>query len=297
MLSDNQKQINENGYNIVDFDAVSLYPSAYARLYTVEGIPKPIPQEWLSTDYLLSHLFDDDQQKPTKKKFISAFYVEIKIKKIGKERHMPLIVVDKEFNPELKDVERSSNTCCTMYVDHITLQDLIEFQKIDCEIIRGYYYDGNRDTKIRDVVKNLFELRLKYKKEDNPLQEVIKLILNSIYGRTILKPIEDKISFVQNSKANSFARKNYNSIIEINNLFNSDFTIFKQVKPIVRHFNFCPLGVSILSMSKRIMNEVFCLAERYFTKIRTAVIISRRIYQYWLNYSKPSIIEPLSERT
>ena len=32
-------------------------------------------------------------------------------------------------------------------------------------------------------------------------------------------------------------------------------------KSIVRHFNFCPLGVNILSMSKRIMNEVFCTAE------------------------------------
>ena len=267
MLADNKKQINDNGDEIVDFDAVSLYPSAYARLYTVEGIPKVIPQDLLDADILLAHLFEENQQKPTKERYISAFYVEIRITDIGKERHMPLIVVDKEFNPELKDIERSSNTCCTMYVDHITLQDLIEFQKIKCEVIRGYYYDGKRDTKIRDVVENLFKLRLKYKKEDNPLQEVIKLILNSIYGRTILKPIEDKTVFVQNSKASAYSRKNYNSIIEINNLYNSDFTIFKQIKPIVRHFNFCPLGVTILSMSKRIMNEVFCTAEDFDIKI------------------------------
>ena len=184
MLADNQKQKVENNFKVVDFDAVSLYPSAYARLYTVEGVPKVIPDDWLDSDFLLEHLMEDDQTVPTKEKFLSSFFIEIKITRIGNERHMPLIVVDHEQNPELIDMERSSNTCCVMYVDHITFQDLIRFQKIEAEIIRGYYYDGKRDLKIRDTVQNLFNLRLRYKKEDNPLQEVIKLILNSIYGRT-----------------------------------------------------------------------------------------------------------------
>jgi hypothetical protein len=34
----------------------------------------------------------------------------------------------------------------------------------------------------------------------------------------------------------------------------------KEVKPIDKYFNFTLLGVQILSMSKRIMNEVMCLA-------------------------------------
>ncbi|CAK4900821.1 unnamed protein product, partial [Aphanomyces euteiches] len=39
------------------------------------------------------------------------------------------------------------------------------------------------------VVKELFEERLKLKKEGNPLQEGIKLLLNSAYGKLIQKPI------------------------------------------------------------------------------------------------------------
>ena len=35
----------------------------------------------------------------------------------------------------------------------------------------------------------------------------------------------------------------------------------KVLKAIMRHYNFCPLGVDILAMSMRIMNEVFCTAE------------------------------------
>ena len=261
MLSDNKKQINESNNNIVDFDAVSLYPSAIARLYTLEGIPKVLTKEMCNTDYLLSHLFTDDQTKPTNERYISAFYVEIIIKDIGIKRHFPLIVVDDKYNPNLKGVDRSSNTCCRMFVNHITLQDLITFQKCKIEVVRGYYYDGNRDLRIRNEVKKLFELRLKYKKEGNPLQEVIKLILNSIYGKTILKPIETKTRFIKDDDAIRFLRKNYNSIVEFEPLYGSNMTIFKCLKPIVKHFNFCPLGVDILAMSKRIMNEVFCLAE------------------------------------
>ncbi|EAX94207.1 hypothetical protein TVAG_360530 [Trichomonas vaginalis G3] len=113
----------------------------------------------------------------------------------------------------------------------------------------------------RNEVKKLFELRLKYKKEENPLQENIKLILNSIYGKTILSPIESKIKIIDDKDAVRYAIRNYNHIIKFECLDGSDKTIFKLTKSICRHFNFCPLGVNILSMSKRIMNEVFCTIE------------------------------------
>ncbi|KAI5512037.1 organellar and viral DNA polymerase type B, partial [Trichomonas vaginalis G3] len=156
MLSDNMKQKSEKKL-IADFDAVSLYPSAIARLYTLEGIPKVMKKEMLNSEYLLKHLFDDDQGEPEGEKFISGFFVLIKITEIKIKRHFPLITVDPELNPELK-VPRSSNTCCLMYVDHIALQDLIKYQGISCEVLQGYYYDEKRDFRIRDEVKKLFEL-------------------------------------------------------------------------------------------------------------------------------------------
>ena len=82
-----------------------------------------------------------------------------------------------------------------MYVDHITLEDLIKYQQIEYEMINGYYWQGKRDFRIRDQIKKLFLLRKQYKENDNPVQEIIKLILNSVYGRTILKPIETKTVF------------------------------------------------------------------------------------------------------
>ena len=263
MLNSNEKQINLDTDNpIVDFDKVSLYPAAIARLYTLEGIPKVLDNEMLNTKYLFKHLFTDDQVTPTYTRYISGFFVEAVIEEIGIHRSFPQIVVDPRFNEHLdKNVARSSNTCCTMYLDHIALEDLIKYQKAKVKIVKGYYFDGNRDLKIRDIISNLFQLRLKYKKENNPLQEVIKLILNSVYGKTILKPIENKIKFIPECDASRYIHKNYNAITSMEHLYESDLVMFKSIKPIVRHYNFCTLGVNILSMSKRIMNEVFTTAE------------------------------------
>ena len=279
MMSENTKQENnwrldDEGYllederPICDFDAVSLYPSAIARLYTVEGIPKVIPTDTHgkpSIHWLLNHLMDDDEEVPDGIIHkISAFVVEIEIKKVNKPRKFPLIVYNEDFQvTNLQEkIERSCNRPCRMYVDHITLMDLIKYQEIDFELIRGYYWDGKRDFSIRDCIKNLFNLRLKYKAEGNPVQEIIKLIMNSVYGKTILKPIDHKIVFKQEGKeAENFLKKNYNTIDSIEHIYGSNLVKFKKLKPINDHFNFCLFGVNILSMSKRIMNEVMCLAE------------------------------------
>jgi hypothetical protein len=239
------------------------------RLYTLEGMPKVLQKDQLSVKYLLDRLFLDDQEEPSRDRFISGFYVHILIKKIGKNRHFPLIVFNKELQTDTSeetDTERSANVCCDMYVDHIMLQDLIEFQECEIEILRGYYYDSNRDYTIRDCIRNLFDLRLKYKKEGNPLQEIIKLLLNSIYGKTILKPINTTIKFIQTDKLTDYIKKRYNQIEYTETIYTDDeqgckFTEAKEIKTINKHFNFTTLGVSILSMSKRIMNEVICLAE------------------------------------
>ena len=257
MLARNEKRITE-GRAVVDFDAVSLYPSAMARLYCLEGMPKVIDVP--NTQYLLKHLFEDGQTEPTKERFISGFFVEAVIMKVGVKRAFPLIVWNPDVNGGV-DHERATNDECTMYMDHIMMEDLIRYQKCDIKVIRGYYYDGRRDTRIQKVIEELFELRLRYKKEGNPIQEIIKLLLNSVYGKTILKAIDTVNKFVKKDELNDYVNRNYNMIKEAETLCGSDVTRVVKIKPINRHYTFVTLGVNILSMSKRIMNEVMCTAE------------------------------------
>ena len=260
MLCDNTKN-KDVGLPISDFDAVSLYPSAIHRLYCLEGIPKVLTEKMLSQSFLVNHLFNEDQYEPTRDKFISGFFIEAKILSVGVKRHFPLIVWDERFNG-CPEHEYTTNDPCVMYMDHIQFIDLIKFQKCIIKPIRGYYYDGKRDTRVRTEIENLFNLRLRYKKQGNPLQEVIKILLNSVYGKTILKPIDTKVKFINASDRKEYIQKRYNNIKEIVGIDNVDKkAIITEYKAFNRHFSFVTFGVNILSMSKRIMNEVVCLAE------------------------------------
>ena len=190
---------------------------------------------------------------------------------------------------------------------------------------------SSKHTKIQDVMQQLFDARLKYKNEGNPLEQVIKLLLNSVYGKTIQKPTTKKINYIRlisknvidlkekpehtqkyilreynkfkenyisnlkdkyynnqitkdeyKSKMNSldkivniskdkifssyyspvlsFLENNKNKIIGMDKINNNMYRI-ETIEQIENHKSFNHVGVQILSMSKRIMNEVICTAQ------------------------------------
>ena len=85
---------------------------------------------------------------------------------------------------------------------------------------------------------------------------VIKLLMDAMYGKTIIKPVEtNTIAKGNRDDFEKYASYNYNyigSAVEVNDRFYN-----KAVKPILSHFKFVHCGVEILNMSKRIMNKVF----------------------------------------
>jgi hypothetical protein len=239
---------------IICLDAVSLYPSAMKRLYCLEGMPEVLEPKQLNQNYLLRHLFDDDQWTPNIDKFISGFFIEYEICGF-REREFPIL-------PNLEKGEH-------IFIDHIQLEDLVKFCGMKGKVIRGYYYSGNRDPKIREVIEEIFQLRVANKK--TPIEQIMKIVLNSIYGKTILKPITNDIKFVDTKNINRYIQRHYNNIISAETITYGEeedkFTKVKTKKLLYKHQNFTPLGCNILSMSKRIMNEVFTLAEDNGIKI------------------------------
>ena len=108
------------------------------------------------------------------------------------------------------------------------------------------------------------------KKEKNPLQEIYKLIMNSAYGKTLQKSHPEKVEFKNENDIDKFIDKNYNYIKSYQELYSEGSFkkyIVKMEKGIEEHFNNAPAGVEVLAMSKRIMNEVMCLAEDNGLKI------------------------------
>ena len=240
MCADN-KMIVKHGLHIQDFDAVSLYPSAMSRLDGfLKGKPKIIQD--LNYDNI---------------KNFSGYFLEIKIKKVGVERKFSTMSSVNE-----KGVRIFSNDMIdkSLYIDKIALEDLIEFQKVEFEVIRGYYFNEGFNPKIKEVITNVFKQRKLLKSQNNPSETAFKLIMNSGYGKSIMKPVDIETKIFNNQKDfDIFLSRNYTWIQEYNKF--EDKIRCKVIKPINEHFNIAQVGVSILSMSKRIMNEVMCLAE------------------------------------
>ena len=159
-------------------------------------------------------------------------------------------------------IRDSNDPVSNFYIDKIALMDLIEFYDIKYEIIRGYYFDEGFNKKINEFILGLFNLRLKYKKEKNPLQSTIKLLLNSIYGKSILKAMKTETKSVPRDELMKYIWRNYNFITEIYDEPTIDRCYVKKLKPINDHFNLPQFGASVLSWSKHLMNRVMASAEQ-----------------------------------
>ena len=94
------------------------------------------------------------------------------------------------------------------------------------------------------------------KNDKHPAHIVITLLMNSMYGKTIIKPVETD-TIVKDNKTYFETYMSYNyryidSVIEVNGTHYSN-----KVKSILSHYHYVHCGVEILSRSKIIMNRVF----------------------------------------
>jgi hypothetical protein len=70
------------------------------------------------------------------------------------------------------------------------------------KVMRGYNYLVNRDLKTTKVIEKIFQLRGKNTKKS--VEQIIKIVLNSIYGKSIPKPIVIDIKFIPYEKLDNY---------------------------------------------------------------------------------------------
>jgi hypothetical protein len=245
MCANNEKQKQTSkGTKISDFDAVSLYPSAMKRL---NGFLKgsPLLVEGEMTDY-------------NKLKNVSGYYIRVKITKVNKKRAFPLLSY---INKDGVRIFSNDMEGKIVFIDNVALEDAIEFQGVEFDIVDGYYFNDGFNTKIKDVIEEVFQARIEKKKEKNPMEQIYKLIMNSSYGKTCLKEINEKHEYVSNDEFESFMSRRYNWIKKAVQCENGNGYRITSTSPVFSHFNRVHIGIQILSMSKRIMNEVMTTAE------------------------------------
>jgi hypothetical protein len=272
---------------VMDYDACSLYPSAIYRLkQEYGGIPCGEAKNITN--------FDDI-------KYNTYYVVEIKVNAINDNQQISFFnFIDKNgtrrYSGDYKEF-RENNESGKIIVDRITLEDYVKYQGMEYEFIQGLYWDEFNPI-MSEKTHDLYELRKKYKNMKvngkrtdfgEMMQSTTKLILNSIYGKTLLKPTMEKII----TKANKIPllhtkktklEKDSDDIYQTDengnviyrkpakNYLSKNYTVINYMvkEKLVTTFhithndfedkNSCHVGGMILSMSKRIMNEVMGIA-------------------------------------
>ncbi len=220
-----------------DFDGVSLYPSAMARLCEKHGVAKG-EMKVGGSDY---DIYKDKD------------YYIVTIKLLKLDKHIQVPHLSKSVNGSLQYSNEWENEMFT--IDRYALEDLIQYQGASFEIIDGIYWNDGFNKEIGNLAQHLHAERCKHKGINEGLSSVIKLLMNSIYGKTMLKRSEEKISYVPNKDFDRHLYDNFGTIKEYSGVDNPRVKVVSSEYDDSYSLNH--VAVSILSASKRVMNEVF----------------------------------------
>ncbi len=266
------EEMEPEGYIALDFN--SLYPSAIVRLCTELGGLPTGPAIKFKGSKEFHDMFDA--------KAYNCFIVKIRITKVNKKQATPFI---RHENGETLDY-RNEPPDQPIWVNCITLEDWIKYQEIEYEFLEGMYWNSGVNGKIGELVSKFYDLRRATKEAQPGKAEVIKLFLNSIYGKTIMKYKYTKTKIVENDwypfknvvdelpdekgilrkvvrntiKNGNINRMNYNNFYTIKqtSTINEDFTLVEE-SCLDTAFTMPHIGSLILAMSKRILYEVLNL--------------------------------------
>ena len=256
----NEKFLNKKVEGkIADYDGVSLYPSSINRLCREKGLPKGPAKnlinlnEWEQYDYSI---------------------MEVKILEVNKNQQIPFIAYKQEngnldylneppFSYEKDEkgkikIDKNNNKIKiieNIIIDSITLQDYILFHDIKYEIIQGVYWNEGYNKKMGGLVQHLFNERLIVKEINPVLGDVYKLMLNSAYGKTIMKKSNEKLIIKSEKYFNDYVYNNFNTIKSTQKI--NDYAYEIKSIDFDNSYNRNHIGAMILSYSKRIMNEIF----------------------------------------
>lgn len=253
---------------LMDYDGVSLYPSAMSLLWVTDGIPVFIKTE--GEHYTKRHFkawFTSPEEENPFKLFKDGC-IHLTFLKVNRHLHFPMLCI----KDPITKLNNYSNTFISVdtWVNSIDLYNLIDFQDADFTFDAAIAWKGERHYEIRDSIKNLFEFRKNNKK--HPVQLVTKLMMNSIFGKSILKPTGkqkktiDKVRYRKKEDGTwdrvdnwgEFFAANMYRIHKFQDLGDKvEVEIYK--RDVSSSFNI--FGSNVLAMARRIIGRVMSLAE------------------------------------
>ena len=244
-----------------DFDAVSLYASAMRDEKSI--YPR------IETGYAYTR----DMNNELVEKFNTGNFTQgsaiLKIKYYNPKnlivQHIP--IKEKENKIEINRMRNG------YIIDTLTSVDIQEIVKIGGKVIEIYegviYRENFKVSPFRKFIDKLFALGQKYKDENNDVMELlVKLLMNSLYGEQIRKDIEEKFA----CKSEYWMQTEYDERVKNSWKISGINYIVKMIDDAgledeVKKLNTMPLhwGAFVLSISKRIMNNFIPAINGFYT--------------------------------
>ena len=158
-----------------DFDAVSLYPSAMWD-------PKSIYPKSEKGYAYEKHMNDELVEKIKIQTFTQGSAILRIIYYNPKnliDQHLPVKEKEKKI-----EINRMRNGNITQVLTSVDIQETVKIGSKVIELYEGVIYRENyKVSPFKKVIDKLFELRQKYKEENNEVMHLlVKLIMKSLYG-------------------------------------------------------------------------------------------------------------------
>ena len=231
--------------NVVSLDFNSMYSAAESKCGIQTGIPKVLGE--MSFGELLSRNYSS-----------ASLWIEVTS---FTERTFPVI----------NDLHIGR-----LWVDLLTLNDLIKYHHIEGHVINGFYFDTPIDYSIKDLIYEMFEMKKKASSQEE--KDDIKLRMNKIYGMSLKRPRFTKKKLVRKDLVFRFIKLHYNQVICAKKL-DDEFYEVEIYKKYVDHYNLAHFGVMILSMARHMMNEIIYKCEDHGIDVLYSVTDSLFIKQ------------------
>lgn len=240
---------------LVDFDMTSCYPSAQA---SIRGYPTGNAKVIRDVE-----AFDLGDDRP--------YYVEIELL----DAHY-VDTAHHDFPAFCEKTDGISNWTDRpgqrrYVVNNTMLSDIIRhygsIRGTHYRVLRGLVFEG-WNPRINEVITAMFERRRELKRQRNPLQQVYKLMLNSSYGKLIVKPSATTLRIFRRDaepKIASFIANNYSRISRrIDTGKQSMFVVHSSLST---HRSSPQAGAFVLAQAKWLMRSVFLHAREKDVRI------------------------------
>ncbi len=243
-------------------DAIGLYPSAIAfQCEELGGFPTG-PAQLLTRDQLNYSFLRDHTRDYT---------VCITITRIGKRQFsIPFILLRSRDGSMDYINDLPNGEPVTVTVDRVTLEDYIEFHRIEFTILQGMFWTGPGNSTFGTIQRRLHVERNACKKAgDKARANIYKLIQNSAYGKLLQKTSPTGKKMIQCFRTAKGADEPtecnwrltlYNKLHLIKTFrFVGEHQIETTEFKLDDSHTLAHIGSKVLAASKRLMNRLFAL--------------------------------------